>query len=69
MADVPPTAAEVADALKRAGLMAVPLRVLQEAAVANALEDAGGNKTRAAAVLGVSVRTLQRGTKRGQHAS
>lgn len=67
MADLPPTVVEVAAALNRAGLSAVPLRVLQAAAMVNALEQTGGNRTYAARALGISVRTLQRATKRADH--
>jgi hypothetical protein len=46
-----------------AGLDAVPLDVLERAAISNALERFGGNRTNAAISLGISVRTLQRKLK------
>ena len=58
-----PNIHEVADALTRAGLDAVPLDVLEQAAICNALERSGRNRTHAAASLGISVRTLQRKLK------
>ena len=54
---------DVAAALRMCGLDAVPLDVLERAAIANALEKFGNNRTRAARSLGISVRTLQRKLK------
>jgi transcriptional regulator with PAS, ATPase and Fis domain len=55
---------DVAAALINAGLCIVQLSVLESAAIHNALEHAGGNRTHAAHRLGISVRTLQRKIKR-----
>jgi DNA-binding NtrC family response regulator len=59
-----PNIQEVADALARAGLDTVPLEVLEQAAIRNALEEFGGCRTHAALSLGISVRTLQRKLKK-----
>lgn len=53
----------VAAALIRAELCPVPLRILEMAAIKNALRHTSGNRTRAAKSLGISVRTLQRKIK------
>jgi DNA-binding NtrC family response regulator len=53
----------VAALLRAAGLCPVELRVLQQAAIHNALDHAEGNRTHAARSLGISVRTLQRAIK------
>jgi hypothetical protein len=52
-----------AGVLKAAGLVEVPLKVLERAAIINALEAHDGNRTVAAAALGIAVRTLQRKLK------
>jgi DNA-binding NtrC family response regulator len=54
---------EIATALATAGLDTVSLDVLERASISNALERFGGNRTRAARSLGISVRTLQRKLK------
>ncbi len=54
---------QIADALARAGLRAVSLQHLEVAAIRNALVECRGNRTHAAKVLGISVRTLQRKLK------
>jgi transcriptional regulator of acetoin/glycerol metabolism len=51
---------DIADALAGCGIRCVRLHDLQAAAINNALQDCGGNRTRAAKQLGISVRTLQR---------
>ncbi len=53
----------IAKALSSAGLRAVRLDDLETAAIRNALHEAGDNRTRAARLLGISVRTLQRKLK------
>jgi DNA-binding NtrC family response regulator len=60
-----PAVRDVALALQTAGLERVPLDVLERAAIANALEKCGHNRTHAAETLGISVRTLQRKIKAG----
>jgi DNA-binding NtrC family response regulator len=54
-----------AAALSRAGLCPIELQVLEAAAIKNALQHAGGNRTHAARSLGISVRTLQRKLRNG----
>jgi len=54
---------QIADPLAGAGLRWVRLDDLNAAAVRNALQNRGGNKTHAARELGISVRTLQRQLK------
>ncbi len=54
---------QIADALAGAGLAAVSLDHLEVAAIRNALIEFRGNRTHAAKVLGISVRTLQRKLK------
>jgi transcriptional regulator with PAS, ATPase and Fis domain len=56
----------IADALCDLGIETVRLSDLEHAAIRIALENAGGNRTRAARTLGISVRTLQRKLKRGE---
>jgi len=53
----------IADALAGAGLHVVRLQDLEDAAVRNALHHSDGNRTQAARLLGISVRTLQRKLK------
>ena len=57
------TIQQIAEALAGAGMHAVPLDDLEAAAIVNALSACNGNRTHAAAVLGISVRTLQRKLK------
>jgi hypothetical protein len=54
---------QVAAILRTSGLSEIPLSVLERAAILIALERFGDNRTRAAASLGISVRTLQRKLK------
>jgi DNA-binding protein Fis len=54
---------QIAQALAGAGLRTVTLAELEWAAARNALEACGGNRTHAAKLLGISVRTLQRKLK------
>jgi transcriptional regulator with PAS, ATPase and Fis domain len=53
----------IADALAGAGLRMVRLDEMEWAAIRNALDNHGGNRTRAAKALGISVRTIQRKLK------
>lgn len=50
----------IADALAGSGLRRVPLKDLESAAIENALRACEENRTRAAKLLGISLRTLQR---------
>jgi DNA-binding NtrC family response regulator len=54
---------QIAAMLAEAGFGSVPVSELEEAAIANALRECGGNRTHAAHKLGMSVRTLQRKLK------
>ena len=54
---------QVADALAFAGLQSVTLEELEAAAIHNALRQSRGNRTEAARLLDISVRTLQRKLK------
>ena len=58
-------ASRLATALSQAGVGAVPLADLRWAAIQLALNQAEGNRTHAAKLLGISVRTLQRHLKAG----
>lgn len=58
------TVQRIADILAGSELRAATLAELQAAAMLNALRECNGNRTRAAAKLGISVRTLQRNLKR-----
>ena len=58
-----PSIQEIAEALAEAGFGSVPVDHLERAAIANALVECDGNRTHAAAKLGMSVRTLQRKLK------
>ena len=53
----------IADALAGSGLHTVRLGELAQAAIQLALDNARGNRTKAARSLGISVRTLQRKLK------
>ena len=54
---------DIANALAGSGLRCVRLKDLEWAAIDNALNECQGNRTRAARLLGISVRTLQRKLK------
>jgi DNA-binding NtrC family response regulator len=54
------TVPQIAAALNGAGVTGATLRDLEIAAIFNALDRCHGNRTHAAAMLGISVRTLQR---------
>jgi hypothetical protein len=51
---------KVAEILRTSGLSEIPLSVLERAGILVALERFGGNRSHAAASLGIAVRTLQR---------
>jgi transcriptional regulator with PAS, ATPase and Fis domain len=62
------TIQQIADTLAGAGLQAVRLDDLEQAALGNALAAHNGNRTHAAHSLGISTRTLQRRLKRARGA-
>jgi transcriptional regulator of acetoin/glycerol metabolism len=61
-----PTIQQIADTLAGAGLQAVRLDDLEQAALGNALAANNGNRTHAAHSLGISTRTLQRRLKKAR---
>ena len=61
--DGSPTIQQIADALAGAGLRSASLADIELAALRNALTESQGNRTHAARILGISVRTLQRKLK------
>ena len=50
----------ILDALRNAGLEGVTLRELEAAVILNAMEAAGGDRTKAAKILGISAENLDR---------
>jgi transcriptional regulator of acetoin/glycerol metabolism len=64
MSEETDTIQHIADALAGAGLAAISLHDLEDAAVLNALNYNDGNRTYAARTLGVSLRTVQRKLRR-----